>query len=115
MLALGLVVLLDQGVTTPTFNKDERRADVAAVARRVNRRRRAFYYSPRGAGIEPNPYHLDAMWAGIETGVPTVNGYSGAGPPGWSSLYFASVDGPSDRAGSAGHPRMGLAQRRQPR
>lgn len=67
------------------------------MARRVDRRSRAFYYSPRAAGIEPNPYHLDAMWAGIETGVPTVNGYSGAGLPGWSGRYDASVDGPSDR------------------
>lgn len=31
---------------------------------------------------------VDMMWAGLETGVPTVNGYTGYPPPGWG--YFGS-------------------------
>jgi hypothetical protein len=77
---------------------------VAALARNVDRRCRSFYHSPRRSGTGPrhteleiNPAHLDAMWAEIETGVPTVNGYSGATPPGWSPLYDAIFEKPQDR------------------
>jgi hypothetical protein len=94
--AFGLVCLLDQGVTTSSFDKPSQRAVVAALARRVDRTCRSFYYSPRNAGSNILHCHLDAMWAEIETGVPTVNGYSGATPPGWSPLYWASVDSSKD-------------------
>ena len=41
-------------------------------------------------------YQLDAMWVQIETGVPTVNGYSGVVPPGWLPLEESTVNGEMD-------------------
>src|SRR5438034_155538 len=38
--------------------------------------------------ITPCTTHLDGMWAQLESGVPTANGYSGAAPPGWRDLEF---------------------------
>ena len=40
--------------------------------------------------------HLDAMWAGLESGVPTINGYSGGTPVGWRSLEDSNVRGVAD-------------------
>ena len=62
---------------------------MADLARRIDPRWRCFYYSPRHSALPINQYHLDAMWAEIETGIPTINGYSGLAPPGWSPLYDA--------------------------
>jgi hypothetical protein len=36
------------------------------------------------------------MWAGLEAGVPTVNGYAGNTPPGWD-LYRLGDGGPAGR------------------
>ncbi len=36
------------------------------------------------------------MWAQLETGVPTINGYSGASPPGWLPLFDSNVNGEKD-------------------
>jgi hypothetical protein len=96
--ALALVCLLEQGVTTTSFDKSATRDTVASLARRVDGRRRCFYYSPRPQpDIPKNAYHLDAMWAEIETGIPTVNGYSGLVPPKWHPLDSAGVAGARDR------------------
>jgi hypothetical protein len=90
-LLVVLVCLLEQGMTTESYDKDEHRAAVAALARRIDRRDMAFYYSPRDAQLLLYRYHLDAMWGGLESGVPTINGYSGNYPPDWSLLYFTNI------------------------
>jgi hypothetical protein len=93
-LAVALLCLLEQGVTTGSYDKEEARATVAAIARRIDRRDVAFFYSPREApppGYPHYNYQVDAMWAGLESGVPTVNGYSGHNPPDWAPLAIANV------------------------
>src|SRR5437763_27613 len=40
---------------------------------------------------------LDAMWAALETRIPTVNGYSGRVPPGWEFDDLADVSDVEDR------------------
>jgi hypothetical protein len=90
--AVALLCLLEQGMTTGSYDKGENRAAVAALARRVDRRDAAFYYSPRDASIPGYRYHLDAMWAGLEVGVPTLNGYSGHYPRGWGPIGAANVE-----------------------
>jgi hypothetical protein len=90
-LAVLAVCLLEQGRTTPTFDKFENRARIAGVVEaveRLPRRPRAFYVSRRVRERPPMvcQTQLDAMWAQIETGVPTINGYSGREPPGWGNL-----------------------------
>jgi hypothetical protein len=82
-----LVCLLEQGMTTPSYDKQLHRTTIAALARRIDRRDAAFFYSPHSAA----PKHLDAMWAGLESGVPTINGYSGNMPRGWGPLEYAMI------------------------
>ena len=95
-LTLGVVCLAEQGVSTPSFDKRANRDDIATLARRVNRRADAFYYSPRNSPYPSWKANLDAMWAGLESGVPTINGYSGGTPVGWRSLEDSNVRGLAD-------------------
>jgi len=64
---------------------------VSALAARVGKDCMAFYYSPVLSDSRDAPpqfkLHLDAMWAALETGVPTINGYSGKDPRGWWDLW----------------------------
>ena len=89
---VGLLCLLEQGVTTPSYDRDEHRTAVAALARRIDRRDTAFFYSPHHARSTHFKYHIDAMWAGLETGVPTINGYSGNFPLLWRGLTDPNVE-----------------------
>ncbi len=82
--ALALLCILEQGRTPPTFSKEESRRRIQQTAARVPRGCRAFLYTPRGDPdklVEVAAAHLDAMGAELETGVPTINGYSGNFPP----------------------------------
>ena len=97
-----LVCMLEQGVTSESFDAAANQATIAGVARQVTPGREAFYYRPW-----PNPgwitYHLDAMWASLVTGVPTINGYSGYNPPGWDGFFAVDAQSTLD-------PRDVLAQ-----
>ena len=81
---LALLCVLEQGRTPPTFSKEESRRRVAELAARIPPGGAAFLYTPRGdpdSFLERAFVQVDAMWAELETGEPTVNGYSGAVPP----------------------------------
>jgi hypothetical protein len=91
-LCVALVCLLEQGVTTPSYDRNEHRAAVAALSQRVDRRDAAFFYSTHNARSTHWKYHIDAMWAGLESGVPTINGYSGNFPFRWRRLTDANVE-----------------------
>ena len=80
-----LVCLAEQGVTTATFDAAANRASIEDLASRIDRSRVAFYYHPDD-GQPFSIHHLDAMWASLATGVPTVNGYSGHVPRRWQRL-----------------------------
>jgi hypothetical protein len=95
---LGLACLLEQGVTTASFDKYVQRAEVALLARRVDGACTCFYYSPSRHVRAINQYHLDAMWASLDSGIPTVNGYSGWSPRGWRPLDEAVASGDRDVA-----------------
>ncbi len=84
--AIVLVCALEQGITTESFDVVENQARIASVAQQIDRKREAFYYRP-GENRDWNIYHLDAMWASLATGVPTINGYSGYNPPGWDGFF----------------------------
>ena len=94
--ALGLACFLEQGVTSDSFHKPTERAVISELARRVDRKCSSFYYSPHDPRLPMTQYQLDAMWAQIETGVPTTNGYSGVVPPGWLPLEDSTVNGEND-------------------
>jgi hypothetical protein len=82
-LGLGAVCMCEQGVTTPAFDKAEDRRVVSALAARIDDHSGAFLYTPRDFQGTPPLAALDAMWAGLERGRPTLNGYSGGTPPAW--------------------------------
>ncbi len=95
--AVALVCLAEQGTTTETYDAAANRATIEALARRIDRGRVAFYYHP----IDGRPFyipHLDAMWASLSAGVPTVNGYSGHSPHSWNLFFNADVDPEADVA-----------------
>lgn len=87
-LALILVALsmMEQGRTLSAFDRNEHRRRVSLIAGRVPSGTQAFLVIPTEP-LKSDSFscelHLDAQWASLETGVPTVNGYSGKMPPGW--------------------------------
>ncbi len=90
---LAALCVAEQAQTTPSYDKEAARAHVRAIVHELEALRGpdcpAFYLSVQGdAGAPPEQYQLDAMWASLESGVPTVNGYSGNLPPGWLPLFF---------------------------
>jgi hypothetical protein len=78
--AVAVLVLGEQLQRTPSFDRGEVVARVEGIARRVRPGAAAFLYTVPGGSIAAN---LDAMEASLETGVPTVNGYSSNTPPGY--------------------------------
>ncbi len=99
---LGVFCLLEQGISTTTYDKLETRKRVDLIAARVKRAEttghaRAFFHSSSRAGLPNWNDHLDAMWAELALGVPTVNGYSGNVPVGWEPLYDCSIRGEADQ------------------
>ncbi|MHB8875047.1 MAG: hypothetical protein ACYC8T_15285, partial [Myxococcaceae bacterium] len=80
---LSAVVLLEQGETTPAYDKLQLREDVTAIAAAIPAGCGAFVLSPLQGYGPMWKYQIDAMWAQMQSGVPTLNGYSGNSPPGW--------------------------------
>jgi hypothetical protein len=76
-------VVLEQGMTPESFDKRINRADIRLVARHLEPHCESFVYSPVRPAQKWEKYAIDAMWAGLEARVPTLNGYSGQWPPGW--------------------------------
>ena len=93
-----LVCLAEQGVTTETFDAAANRATIERLASRIDRGRIAFYYHPDD-GQPFHRHHLDAMWASLATGVPTINGYSGHAPRSWHRFFQADFDPEVDMKG----------------
>jgi hypothetical protein len=89
-LFFGIVCMGEQVRHLQSFDKLAIRADVAAVTAAVDPTRCGFFYlSPREPAAHLNwKSQLDAMWASLETGVPTINGYSGYLPPRWGQRLW---------------------------
>jgi hypothetical protein len=85
---LLLLMLLEQGHSDVSFDRRVEEARVSALAARVDRGASAFLSTGGGARAQ-----VDAMWAALESGVPTVNGYSGNEPPGWDFSASAEDEG----------------------
>jgi hypothetical protein len=94
LLAAGLLALcvIEQVRYQPSFDKLTSRAEVASIRNAVPPDCAVFYAVNRVAedtdvAFNPWKYHLDAMWAQLDVGIPAVNGYSGFQPAGWRPLY----------------------------
>jgi len=100
---IAAIAFLEQGQNIPGYDKLEIRRDVSAIAARVTKGCGAFYYAAAYARNKENlapvyKLQIDAMWASLETGVPTVNGYSGNFPKGWWELVDNRVFDDSSRS-----------------
>jgi hypothetical protein len=91
-----LVSILEQRVITRSYDKYEDRIAVAALVRDIDRRQTAFFYTPHDSRRFVPICHLDAMWASLESGVPTIRGYSGNFPDDWRSLGRCTIDDQGD-------------------
>ncbi len=96
MLLVAVLVVVEQGQTMPSYDKNVVRRDVATIGRQIPKRCEAFFVVFPGDHKSIWETQVDAMWAGMETGLPTVNGYSGNVPPGWESLFNNQIHGPRD-------------------
>lgn len=96
---LAALCLLEQAHTTPSFDKAEVRARVAAEAKQVPEGCGAFYLSPVKALAEQPDWliQVDAMWVALATRTQTLNGYSGNHPHDWplkDSVILTPADEP---------------------
>lgn len=83
LLPLAALVVLEQVQTPETYRRGPVRATVARLAQRIPPDCAVFFYSSDDPGAMPHHVHLEAMWASMATGIPTINGYSGGAPPDW--------------------------------
>lgn len=94
----ALVMVGEQAQRLSWYDKERGRQRVAVIAAAIPAGCDAFLYTPPTGRDNPWAYHVDAMWASIQTGVPTVNGYTGNAPPTWEFYWNAIVNPAHDRA-----------------
>jgi hypothetical protein len=103
LIGVALLSMLEQGRTTTSLDRYEVRKSTAALVSQIDRSAEAFFLSDSGSSPSPAlldrlplRVHLEAVMAGLESGVPTINGYSGGVPPGWT--LEGSALAPADSA-----------------
>ncbi len=111
LVALLLLAGIEQLVRVGSRHKEQQRARESYIAERIDPAADAFYVVRQGR-YPPSPLlHIDAMWAALRTGVPTVNGHSGVLPPDWGPLRSARFRTPEAREAEL---RAWLARHGQP-
>lgn len=95
--ALALAVVGEQSVRLSTYDIRDAIEPVRTLAARVERSASGFFVATRRRDLSQWLIHLDAMWATLETGRPTVNGYSGNLPRGWGDQLWLARSGPGAR------------------
>jgi hypothetical protein len=88
---LAACCLIEQGTSTGSYDAPANRAGIAAVAQRVDPGCETFYYRPCDHRYWIG-YQLDAMWGSLESGRPTINGYSGYQPPEWAGFFMVETE-----------------------
>ncbi len=84
ILALAAICIAnEQRQELASFDKIDGRRRVAVIASALRPDCVAFLYTPTSGREDPWWYQVDGMWASMNTGVPTINGYSGNEPPWW--------------------------------
>jgi hypothetical protein len=92
-------VFLEQGRGVPAFDIVGARRTIDAIKDELNHRQCEVFFVTVRDGREPAwKYQIDAMWAAVESGVPTINGYSGNFPGDWGNLYDIAVRSPDQQA-----------------
>lgn len=91
-LAIGLgLVFLEQGRSVPSFDMPRARETITAIREEIESKNCSMFFADVVQAYEPPwKYQIDAMWAAVQTGIPTLNGYSGNFPANWG-LYDITV------------------------
>jgi hypothetical protein len=92
-----LAVLIEQGQNAGSFNKERNRADVRWLAQRVPAECTSFLFTPVNGANGWYKYEVDALWASMERGIPTLNGYSGHCPKGYLLCGVNAIHRNADR------------------
>lgn len=80
--------LLEQGQrVADSYGKQSQRDEVAQVVRAVPPECTSFFWAPRGPVAYDEKTQVNAMWAALELGVPTLNGYSSNFPREWKLMH----------------------------
>jgi hypothetical protein len=79
-LIAGLLCLCEQINLPPHYDKLEVRRRVDAITARIPPSAGRFFYVMTRDFGRPEA-QLDAMWASMQSGIPTINGYTGSVPP----------------------------------
>lgn len=93
ILLAGLIFLslAEQGATVAVYNAKKVNGQVGEIAEKIPPGCSSFLLVPTAdapAFPDSQLYHLDAMWAGLQRGVPTLNGYSGSSPVEYPFLFL---------------------------
>jgi len=87
LLALAILAFMGEQVSPPPdrgFSDSREMSWLGSLTGQVHKVSAAFYVKPDpDLPATSTELSLDAMWASLESGVPTLNGYSGTEPPGW--------------------------------
>ena len=104
-LVLTVLVVAEQGRSLHFFSLGRTDAHVARLASELDPSRCGYFFyspaeppSPRSDDFLACVRQVDAMWAALHSGIPTINGYSGNFPPGWNELLHDLIHAPADRA-----------------
>jgi hypothetical protein len=86
LVAVGIAVcLLEQAAFLPSYDKQQARDRISAITAVLPRDAKCFFYVGNNPA-EREQAQIDAMWASLQSGVPTINGYSGSTPAGWGMV-----------------------------
>lgn len=108
---VAALIMAEQVRTLKSYSKIEARNEVKAITQQIDTTCDAFFYSHATETQITNQTEnerlamwgaqLHAMWASMESGVPTLNGYSGHDPGGWQLRNSAMLT-PHNRPQIAG-------------
>jgi hypothetical protein len=76
------ICLFEQASFLPSYDKQQARDRITAITSAMPGDAKCFFYVGNNPA-EREQAHIDAMWASLQSGVPTINGYSGSSPTGW--------------------------------
>lgn len=92
-LVLCFIILMEQINCIPSYEKYEIRKDVESISELAKLNKVPFFYSPLFGKEQFWKYQMDAQWASILSGVPTLNGYSGNQPKKWDLMQNIIING----------------------
>jgi hypothetical protein len=90
LVAIVGLCFAEQLRSSPSYDKYAMRREVQSVAARIPPGTSAFFFT----GSDPSHWaidQVDAMWASLQTNIPTINGYSGTWPPAIRKLIMSDT------------------------